>query len=144
MLELVRTGKLGPLHRGVARAAVRDMLGMPPAWGMEDAVEHASIWRYGDIELHFKDDVLTWIFSDHEHLSDGGQTLKVDSWVIHRGLQLNDFERHLNEAEIGFTIVIPDYDSAQSHVVCASGVRFAFANETGEAKRGLTSWHTPT
>lgn len=144
MLELVRTGKFGPLHRGVARAAVRDMLGSPPAWGMEHSVEQATIWRYGDIELHFTDDVLSWIFSDQEDFTDGGETLRVDSWVVHRGLQLKEFESHLNNVDVDFTVAIPDYDSTQTHVICASGARFAFANETGEAMLGLVSWHTQT
>lgn len=144
MIDLVRMGELGPLRHGLTRAAIRDILGPSQQWGPEKFVDLAMIWRYGDIEFYFKDGLLSWIFSDHENLTDGGETLKVESWVVCRGLELKEFECHLKNAEVGFTVEIPHYDSTQTHVICTSGARFTFLNETADGESGLVSWSTQT
>lgn len=144
MFDFVRTGELGPLRHGLPRATVRDTLGPPPDWNADQAVDLATIWRYGDIEFYFTEGALAWIFNDHQDLTDGGATLKIEPWIVRRGLPLGEFERHLKNAEVDFAIDLPHYDSTQTHVICVSGARFHFLNETAESKPGLFSWSTQT
>lgn len=81
MLKFVRTRDLGPLRVGMTRGELREVLGTPELWGTQQTVDRADIWRYGDIEYHFDNSTVSFIFSDQENLTDGGSTLKIDPWM---------------------------------------------------------------
>ena len=142
MLELARTGDLGSLRSGMTREELRELLGAPPVWGTQQAEDRADIWRYGDIEYHFDNLAVSFIFSDHENLTDGGPTLKIDPWVVRRGLSRTEFQFMLAKQNIHFTVARPQYDDSQCHVTTDSGVVFSFVDEPDEEwdESGLVSW----
>ncbi len=144
MFELARTGDFGPLRAGVTRKELRELLGDPPLWGTQQTVDRADIWRYGDIECHFGNSAVSFIFSDHENLTDGGSTLKIDPWVIRRGLPRTELEILLEKQGVCFTVARFQYDVAQCHITTDSGVVFSFVdkpeNEWDES--GLVWWST--
>lgn len=41
-----------------------------------------TIWRYGNIELHFADHLLYMVFSDYVATLDGGPSIVLDRWVL--------------------------------------------------------------
>jgi hypothetical protein len=48
MLDFARTGRLGPVHCGITRDELIDLLGAPDAWhASAPAMRVSNIWRYG-------------------------------------------------------------------------------------------------
>jgi len=144
IVELIRNGELGPLRHGLTHDRVRELLGSPPMWGPQRTEQRASIWRYGDIEFHFNNWVVSLIFSDHEDFTDGGPTLRIEPWIVRRGLSQDEFERNLKDMEVEFAVTKPDYDPSQTHVIVKSGIIFSFVDEAEEycPDSGLVFWST--
>ena len=124
MLDFARTGCLGPIHCGLTREDLRGLLGDPPSWGLAGSRSRATIWRYGDVEFHFHDNAhnIWLIFSDHDHLADGGETLVLDPWVIQKGLPRAEFETELAQIGIGFSLERPRHDPSQRIIVTTAKV----------------------
>ena len=106
--------------------------------------EMIRAWRYGDIEFHFDNWTVSRFFSDHGNLTDGGPTLKIDPWIVLRGLLRDAFEQHLKQQSIVFTVASAQYDPLQQHVATDSGVVFSFVGEPEEQQgpSGLIWWST--
>lgn len=115
----------------------------PPSWGLGISWSRAKIWRYGDVEFHFHNTQnITVIFSDHDHLADGGETLMLDPWVVQKGLPRTEFEIELAQIGIGFSVKRPSYDPSQRIIVTTAKVNFVFIeeNESRGTARGLAAW----
>ena len=41
---------------------------------------------------------------------DEGQTLKIDPWIVRRGLPRDEFENNLKTVGVDFTVIQPHYD----------------------------------
>lgn len=130
LLEFIKTGNFGSLRERVGREEILALLGPPdefscnpseeesvyvllPGGGSEyrPATEprerdHAGIWFYGDFEIHFTKravDAVAWmVYTDHFDQTElsGGASLKVDPWVIEKGLRLDSFLEQLKEAQL--------------------------------------------
>ena len=144
MLELVRSGKFGPLRHGMTREELRQLLGAPPLWGTQKTEDHAVFWRYGDIEYYFDERAVSFLFSDHENLTGGGSTLEIDPWIVRLGLPRIEFERSLALHSVNFTVARWQYDASQQHVTTDSGVVFSFVDEPEDEldQAGLVWWST--
>ena len=145
MLDFARTGRMGPIHCGLPREDLRKLLGDPPNWAAPaSSASRAKIWRYGDVEFHFSKDLQNvWmIFSDHDHLADGGDTLCLEPWVIQKELPRAQFEAELAGAGIDFVVVHPADDPGQRIIVTFAKVNFLFLeeNDSGGPPRGLFGW----
>jgi hypothetical protein len=142
MLKFAQSGILGQLWLGMPRAKLQNLLGLAPDWSAGTARGRADIWRYGDLEFHFHDGRVSLVFSDHENLTEGGPTLKIDPWIICRGLSRIDFENHLRRLAISYTSHIPSYDITQRIVTTAAGARFGFVDqpEDNSDQSGLICW----
>ena len=142
LLEFARTGQFGPLRCGTSREELLAALGAPPLWGTEQDREIASIWRYGNVEFYFDEDRVWMIFSDHEDLSDGGETLRVNRWIVRRGLPRLDFETQLTKEAIEFNVVAPSYDPHQRLVRTSVGAVFGFIDylEDEFDELGMFGW----
>ncbi len=144
MLELARSGKFGPLRHGMTHDELRELLGSPPLWGTQQTEDRARIWRYGDIEFHFEAWAVSFIFSHHKNMTDGGPTMTIDPWTVRRGLPRHEFERHLAQHGVNFTVARWQYDTSQQHITTDSGVVFSFVVEPEEEwdQSGLVWWST--
>lgn len=82
--ELVVDGHLGGARVGMDRAAVREQLGPPDAWGVgEVTVDRATIWRYGNFEIHFADDGRCWmLFNDYVQSGLDAGDRGLDPWIF--------------------------------------------------------------
>ena len=144
MLKLARTGNFGSLRCGMTREKLQELLGAPPIWGTQQIEDRADIWRYGNIEYHFDNLAVSFIFSNHENLTNGGSTLKIDPWIVRRNLPRSEFEFMLAKQSIQFTVARPQHDDSQCHVTTDSGIVFSFVDEPDEDwdESGLVWWTT--
>ena len=87
---------------------------------------------------------MSLIFSDHENFTDGGPTLRIEPWIVRRGLSRDEFERNLKDMEVEFTVTKPDYDPSQTHIIVQSGIIFSFVDDLEEdcPDSGLVFWST--
>lgn len=146
LCEFARTGEFGPIRLDMSRAEVLGWLGCPGDWGREEQRDEAAIWRYADIEFHFYDHKLFMIFTDHDDLTNGGETCRIDPWLIRPGLPRPELETALRAAQIGFTVSTPAWDTRQRHVITTADVKFSFLEERDpewpEEELGLSAWNT--
>lgn len=96
------------------------------------------------MEFHFHDNAqnISLIFSDHDHLAEGGETLVLDPWVIQKGLPRAEFETELAQIGIDFLVERPPSDPNQRIIVTTAKVNFMFIEEdkSGGTARGLIGW----
>lgn len=84
--EMVVEGRLAGVHPGDSRADVRARLGAPDLWSANSPADAATIWRYGNFEVHFDGDTVWMLFNDDlEHL-DAGPGRALDPWIIAAGV----------------------------------------------------------
>lgn len=144
LCEFTRTGRFGELSLGMSRGKVRQVLGEPEHWGSEASRDDAAIWLYSEIEFYFAGHKLYMIFTDHDSLANGGETLAIDPWVIRPRLARQDLELALRNERIEFSVSRPSFDPRQCHVVTTSGVQFSFLEERDpdweDEELGLFAW----
>lgn len=59
LLEFLRTGALGQIRFGMTPEQIQDLLGHPDDVGLVSRPH--TLWKYGDVELHFRDHSLWMI-----------------------------------------------------------------------------------
>ena len=128
------TGSLGGIALEDPRWDVRSRCGIPTDWGGGTSLGRATIWKFGDIELHFDaDDRVSLIHcDDFADTPRGGGGLMIDPWVIRAGLPLGTLARALYDADIDFTCR-PDPDNpGWVELLTPAQVRFCVAVSPGE------------
>lgn len=105
LLEFFKTGKFDYLKLGQSKEWIVNNFADP------DNSDHNNygdpIWRYGNIELHFRDDeMLFLIYSDYIDTLEGGPSLILDKWILNEpeNLTLEFVIRHLNKERISFKL----------------------------------------
>jgi hypothetical protein len=88
-----------------------------------------SIWKYGDLELHFLpgSDSLILIHMDDFDVPSGGTVDGFDSWNIRKALTVSEAEEVLSES--GISYVIEEYPF-EDNAVCLradAGVKLIFS-----------------
>ncbi len=70
-------------------------------------------WQYGKIELHFDKDELIMIFSDYIHELDGGESIKLNKWILSNPgfLTLRFVIEQLNLEKIDFVKMTDKFNS---------------------------------
>jgi len=130
LLAFFRSGRFDCLRIGQDRETILHDFPDPDDWSARSPMERASIWRYGNVELHFADDRLCMIFCDYVDTLDGGPSLAIDPWLLARpGLTLLDVVSALNREHIDFTKTTHALGArAQAYVKLelASGVELQF------------------
>ncbi len=132
MMEFLRTGAFGPIHLGMPRTDVEEILAPPNAMSTTTSDNGLpAIWKYGDIEMHFEpNDNLSSIYTDEFDVPSGGQAIDLDPWILRRGIPWSEVEpqlaaRHISYSERGKTT---PYDNATTRIVMDSGVELIFEN----------------
>lgn len=139
LLTFFRTGHFDCLEIGQDRETILHGFPDPDDWSARSPMERASIWRYGNVELHFADDRLWMIFSDYVDELDGGPSLAIDRWLLARpGLTLIEVMSALNREHIDFTKTTHPL-GARPHafvmLTLASGVELQFDHRDDPPER---------
>jgi hypothetical protein len=93
----------------------------------------SPIWFYGDIELHFNDtNELFLIFSDHIDTLQGGNSLRLNKWILDEPekLTLEYVVHYLNQERINYKVMhgtLSSGYSSASIVMVPSGVSLNFS-----------------
>lgn len=128
--EFIQSGSLNSLEVGMSRAAVEQSLGAPPSWeARARGYRKADIWKFGDIELYFQDDVLWMIFADDFEVPNGGSQIELDAWIIRGELTQAQAEQHLAAEGIRYRQEAFPYNDNGVHLVADSGTVLAFSGE---------------
>ncbi len=83
--EMVVEGQLAGVHPGDPRELVRTLLGTPDEWSADSPVATATIWRYGNFEVHFDGDTVWMLFNDYLDGLDAGPGRALDPWIVAAG-----------------------------------------------------------
>jgi len=107
VLAWLRTGTFGPVALGATRSQVQLASGEPDdSGGTSRRRRTPSIWKYGDIELHFGvDGRVCLVYLDHFQVPTGGAAIDLDPWVLRGGLPREDVARHLTAEHIAFRVL---------------------------------------
>jgi hypothetical protein len=144
MLDVATTGTFCELKKGLPRNELQHLLGIPDLWGTQEKLSIADLWRYGNIEFHFCDHQVSFIFSDGDDLCNGGKMLSIDPWIIRKGMPLKEFTDTLTQINIQFTTGQYQYDDNQQIVTTSHGAIFSFVvvSENPDDPLGLFWWST--
>ena len=140
-VDTIERGSFGPIVIGTSRQSVGQTLGEPSDATITNRSRTSCIWRYGAIEFHFDDDLLTLIHCDADDLFDGGQTLIVDPWKLRGKMPLLELTSILDAKKIYYTGCNDQYASECSIKFdsgCALG--FVLDPNAGFGPSGLCSW----
>ncbi|MDO5097211.1 MAG: hypothetical protein Q4D85_00530 [Corynebacterium sp.] len=125
--EFFRTGQFGPINAPLNKTEVTKLLNSPDEeW---DNDYGGSIWTYGNIELHFFDNTLTCVFTDHFTFAplSAGDHISLEPWLFTdtTALSLAEVSEHLDRATIGYEI---QHTSLNITMTLESGVSLIFEN----------------
>ncbi len=136
--DFARTGRLGPLSVGLNRDEVLKFLGAPTDFLAGKLVDQSAIWKYGDVEVYFADDVVSLVHFDRFEVPVGGPTLKIEPWVIRRGLPLDKLEDALRRSSIEFSAACDPSNPKCVKVVTSAGVAFVVQVDGEACELGLS------
>jgi hypothetical protein len=126
MMDFVKVGGFGALQKGLPRNELQKLLGIPEMWGTQEKLAIADLWRYGNVEFHFYDHQVSFIFSDGDDLCAGGESWSIDPGIICKGLPLKEFTDILAEMGIQYITEQYRYDENQQIVTTSGGAIFSF------------------
>lgn len=106
-LDFFKTGKFDCLKLGQSKEWILNNFPNPDSsFDLESQKNGFDIWTYNDIELHFENDILFLIYSDHWHewKLEGGENLNLDKWIFDdiSRLTLNYVLESLNSHNIDY------------------------------------------
>lgn len=110
IFSFIKQGKLDVLETGQTRDWVLN--NFPDPDDFEDGVSWKNgefeIFAYGDLELHFSNDILYLIFADYQGTIDSGDSLLfTNQWIFKKDTMLLNLPyvmQELNNVGINFTI----------------------------------------
>jgi hypothetical protein len=127
--DLIETGCFGPVRLGMSRAQVESFFGVPDDMGgTSRQYPKPSIWRYGDVELHFVAgaDSLFLIHLDDFDVPTGGKLESFDPWIIRGSLTLSKAEEQLSQSGISYQIEDYELDEDAKCMRAGVGVKLIF------------------
>lgn len=144
--ELIETGRFGSASLGVSRAQVATSLGAPDEVGEASRkFPQPSIWKYGDVELHFEAgaDILSMIYMDDFDVP--GKLVNFDPWLIRRTLTLSDAEEQSSQSGIEYEVEDYELEDDAKCLTAGVGVKLIFIGKglllrvVSYTPRGLTT-----
>jgi len=135
LLDFFRTGKFDYLKLGQTKEWILNNFPDPDDFGMGGTLMTAKIWFYGNIELHFDKDELFLIFADNIYHLEGGQSLKLNKWILDdpNRLTLSHVIEQLNRNRIDFSKKTEKIDLEYVRLnITESKVQLTFIDENNE------------
>ncbi len=128
--EFLQDGSFGAIKLDASRKAVEQAIDLPPDWDAGAQHPHtASIWKYGDLEFHFENDMLTMIFMDDFDVPHGGRQINVAPWIINKQLTSSQAEQRLTTARVSYRQKPFPYAENGLHITTSAGTVLAFSAE---------------
>lgn len=142
-LDFFKTGKFDHLELGKTQEWILNNFPAPESRFDEEMLKKGfDIWTYGDIELHFENEKLFLIYSDHWHdwKLDGGDSLKLDKWIFNdiSKLNLRFVLSALNSENIDYKKVT---DNLGIGLRLKSGIELTFENTTDNDDLDSNDFH---
>ena len=128
--EFFRSGRFDHLEVGQTQGWILhnfpDPDGFDPTDVSPEDGHRMTIWRYGNLELHFEGPRLFLIFSDYVDCLDGGPSLALDPWIVgdptQRGLLA--VMRALTRERIDFAKRTADAGNLTLELACGDVLHF--------------------
>lgn len=127
--EFARTRRFGAIELGITRSAVEQELGLPDEWGGQRNCQSADIWKYGDIEFHFRRNALRMIFMDDFTVPIGGEKVQLEAWIVNGELAIAEAQSALMAAAIPFTHEEFPYKDNGIRLITSANTIFSFSSE---------------
>jgi len=111
------------------RAQVESSLGVPDDMGgTSRKYRKPSIWKYGDVELHFIPgaDSLFLIHLDDFDVPSGGKLADFDPWIIRRSRTLSEAEAQLSQSGIDYEVGDYELEDDAKCLTAGIGVKLIF------------------
>lgn len=143
LLDFVKTGKFGFLKLGESKDEIINQ-GFPPEdWLNGESKESSTIWRYGNIELHFDNGHnLSGIFTDYVSDIDGGESISISNWwILPNGVKKPDLLRTLKELNgLGLNYTKTTFDVGYVELKLSNGVYFSFDHPDENPNEEQNTW----
>lgn len=139
LLQWIQSGKFGPLQIGDSRQKVLETFGEPPNW-MTEPIPKSPIWKYGDIEFYFQNDILWMILLDDFRFSRGEAGLQIAPDFINGDVTPAQAAKYLAQNGVSFRSEIFPYNDNGLRCVCDSGATFSFAGDFPDKVRLHSFW----
>jgi hypothetical protein len=81
ILDFIKNGTFGGILVGDTKKEIINKISIPDDYAGK-SLEKAKIWRYGNIEFHFYEQKLHFIFSDYLEKLEGGSKFVLDRWIF--------------------------------------------------------------
>jgi hypothetical protein len=114
------------------REQVENLLGAPDALGgTSREYRKPSIWKYGDVELHFAQgiDALFLIHLNDFDVPSGGKSIRLDPWLITRLLTLPEAEERLTQNGVNYKMTDYEAEDDTTCLMVGAGVKLLFRGE---------------
>ncbi|GAB5407564.1 MAG: hypothetical protein Aurels2KO_57950 [Aureliella sp.] len=139
--DLIELGTFGPIAIGSTRHAVGAIFGEPTDATITNRRQTSCVWRYGEVEFHFDDDLLSLIHCDADDLFEGGPTLAIHPWKLRLRMPLLEVKAILDAKAIYYT-GCDDCHEPDCLLKLNSGCTLGFVldSDAGFGPTGLRSW----
>ncbi|WP_422107784.1 hypothetical protein [Winogradskyella sp.] len=104
LFEVFKSGKFDFIRIGKDKNWILKNFPEPDEYEAGKTLESSRVWRYGNIEFHFENNLLTQIFTDYIDSLDGGENIELGKWIFKEPEKLTAeyVIRHLTECRIDF------------------------------------------
>lgn len=82
ILDFIKKGVFGEILVGDTKEEIINKISTPDDYAAGKSLKKAKIWRYGNIEFHFYEQILNSIFSDYLEKLEGGRQLVLYKWIF--------------------------------------------------------------
>ena len=139
--DTIESGRFGPLAIGVSRQDVGEMFGSPSDATTTNRKRTSCVWRYGSIEFHFDDELLSLIHCDADDLFDGGPYLIINQWKLRKRMPLDELKSILDAMNLHYT-GCENRGAPDCVLRLDTGCSFGFVldSNAGLGPTGLNSW----
>jgi hypothetical protein len=137
LLEFFRTGRFDCVRLGQSQEEIVHNFAAPDDFSPDDLTPQGSsrmtIWRYGNLELHFEGPLLFLIFSDYIDVIGGGPSLDLNKWILAEPekLTLPEVIRALNRERIDFDKRTGSLGEVKLELTSGVTLHFDMAHEAG-------------
>lgn len=127
--EFCSSGNFDSIRLGKTKEWIIHNFPDPDGYPEDSSVYDDDIWCYGNIEFHFQQEVLAFIFLDFAQGLYGGNSLEIQAWFLKDSGQLNleSVIQELNKAQLDFVITAEDSVASKVKLkILNSGLIFGF------------------
>ena len=143
LLTFIQTGRLGQIGLGSTRTDVELSFGPPDDWETRFPFPKSPVWKYGNIEIFFEQEIVSLICCEEFEVPHMGQN-ELDPWKICASNSFDQVESWLHEEGIvhrtGWGNVAVDNDEGSWWMnIDGAQVTLRF-DDDGQGKRLSSFW----